>query len=188
MASIMRLKTTISNNVAIGGGLWVQHWGGTPNVTNAQLAVDATRDALLLLTTAFTSNLSWTVSGSVDVIDDVTGALVDQLGVTPRSGNATGGLGTTVPHVIQCLVQLRTQTFVAGRRLIGHMNIPGLLEANRSGDNANSTAVTQLQNMATSLANANPGLLIWSRTHGTSAEVVTGLAQQKLSVLRSRRD
>jgi hypothetical protein len=187
MTSIMRVRTVWSSNVATGGGLMVQHWGGVPSLVNAQAAIDATQTALNLLTTGYATAAAWTVQGTVDVINDINGDLVDQFGGVPRTGTPSGA-GIRVPGAMQVNVRLSTQTFVSGRRLTGRMFIPGLQETQRSFDAVTGVGLTQAQAVATSLAAASPGLLIWSRVHGVSAEVVTGTVITKLAVLRSRRD
>lgn len=182
-----RIRTSLSGAVT-GPSVSTTYWQDDGIAADMQLAIDHVRDAWAALTTGFSSALNWNVSGAVDLIDSVTGALTGSYGLVSRSGGATGaGLGVPLPT--QCLIRLTTGTVVAGRRLKGHLFIPGCLGANAQPAGPSGVSFTQLNAFCTAmLAGTHPNLVVWSKTHGATG-VVTGLtAATSWGVLRSRRD
>lgn len=130
------------------------------------------------------------VEGDVVSIDEATGEIV---AIIPGTDQLTGGqnTGALLPTVVQGLVRFGTGQFVAGRELAGHAYIPCIAQA--AGTTAPSpTTQTAWQNAITQLVTDSGTLglewVVWSKTHLTTREVITGAASGQYSVLRSRRD
>lgn len=184
-----KLKTTWSGAV-VGGGLTVSYFfvtSATP--TSAQAAIDLMRDFWTSLNPIMSNAVSWAVSGIAQVIDVNTGLITSEIAGTTRSGTGTE-TGDRLPAATQGLLRLDTPSFINGRRLRGHWNIPGPTETrNTNAGLPDSTYITTLQNAANTLnAAVDPTLDIYSRTHHVADGVSAATAVSKWAVLRSRRD
>jgi len=147
--------------------------------TEAQLAHDRVRNAFAGGLSLFPSIWTATVDPTVDVIEDTTGALVGQFGVTgsaPLVGTNLGGFG---PTAAMYLLQLRTQRVSSGKILqgrsflgpcVGIGGVPPLTVWRRPRD-ADATAV--------------PPVTARLGDHG---EVTAITCPDKFAVMRSRRD
>lgn len=136
------------------------------------------------------------VSGDVDVITAATGLITNTLSVAVPAPLAGSGGTTQAPYATASLMQLRTGTFIAGRRLQGRIffsPLPGLVV----GDNGELTSAAQTRsNLAgTSLLGALSAGDLWVVWHrpklgvGGSIGPITAVSTPtKLAVLTSRRD
>lgn len=135
-------------------------------------------------------------SGDVDVLDAGTGLITDTLSVaTPLPVAAAGGV-VHAPPSVALLLQIRTATFLAGRRLRGRMFLSPLKQGaiDSLGD---ATTESQLglaafgDNLLSSLE-AGDTWVVWSRpkpgTPGSAGPVTAVSVPRKLAVLTSRRD
>jgi len=185
----MRVRTGFTGGM-VGAGLNTAYFfTATANATSAQAAVDRMRDFWTAMNSSMNVNLSWNVQGIVQVFDAATGDTTSEISVTPRTGAGTVS-GDPLPFANQGLLRLTSVTFVGGRRVQGHWNIPGPSEgANTAGGVPLASYITVLQNAGTAAATgADPALAVWSRKHGILAIVASTVAVGKWAVLRSRRD
>lgn len=155
----------------------------------AQAAVDHMRDFWTAMNSNMAAGMSWSVSGNVDVIEALTGNLLSSFSVTQRSGSGTAA-GTIAPTSVQGLLRLRSTTFLGGRRVQGHWNIPGVVNgAIGTGGGPLAAYNTALNAAAATLvASSDPALVIWSKRNGSVGSALSGTAATFFAVLRSRRD
>lgn len=141
----------------------------------------------------------YTVSGTVDLIDETTGGLVDSTSGPDFPVN-TVNTAEPLPAATQLLVRLETGVVVAGRRLRGRMFLPGFTEIatnNSGGVLASFITATNgfLEDWAT-LGTARP--VVWHRpkpppggvgpdTPGSFSQVVGATLWNQWAVLRQRR-
>lgn len=188
MATIRKITTTWA-------GL-----AGTPHMStmyfthvagNAQAIVDEVHEFWQDLTAHIDGSLTHTVEGSTELIDDTTGLLVGIDQVTSQVA-ASSGAGNACPPATQGLINWRTNTFVNGRALRGKTYIPGPIVTSATADGRPNTTYLALLNTAAAALIAEtsgPGpLRVFSRTHLTSATVVSADRYSDFAVLRSRRD
>lgn len=187
MTDLLRVRVTLSNTVATGGGLMTFHFSEADHSsTTCQAVVDCVRDALLTLTTGYASALAWTVLGTVDVLDLLTGEVTSRVGVSARSGAATGST-TGTPLSSQVMIKWSTGAFTGGRELVGRTFLPA--SAGGTVTAPPTTAITQANSFASSIiGNAATTFVLFSRAHHFTASVQTGSASSKWAILRSRRD
>lgn len=133
------------------------------------------------------AGLSGAVSTLADVVDEATGNITDQFVVAPPAAGSAGALDIA-PRASQVLVRLRTNTFVGGRRLQGHIFIPSVKEAaiGPTGDLLASYA-TAIETAGATLT-ADTQLGVYSRKYHDFAICNTIQVPTKVAVLRSRRD
>lgn len=187
MASITRIRTTFTGSQ---GAPYVstQYFAGSDS-SAASLAASAVGAFWAALEPVMHNELDWNVEPFAEVINDATGALV---GVNPIGGGESGTgevSGTPLPFATQGLLRLVTSTVVNGRVLRGRIFIPGTTEFVGGNGVPEASYVTALNDAFDALDTAAAGaLLVWSRTHGTSAVVTGGQAWNQWAILRSRRD
>lgn len=211
MTDIMRVRTVFAYGEGSPGLMthYFDREGTTLDDESAQLGVDRVRDAILSAQNLWTTSTTLTVQGDVDVLDDATGEVTNQLGATPRSlaGTTAGALG---PLPVGLLLKASTNAFVSGRRLIGRtyfVPVNAFLTAAASVPSGTQGTVTAF---GTALMNAGLTQVhprVWSRPRpatdvgpgrpagparsaraGSSAVAVAYSCSSKYVVLTSRRD
>lgn len=160
---------------------------GTPGQANA--AANAFwESARGLMYTAQTA----TVSGTVDLINEATGVLVDSTG-GPDTAHVGANAASPLPPYTQMLCRLITGTIVNGRRLQGRFFIPGLTEDHNVTPGVPSSASHDAIEDALELlaTGADHQLVVWHRPvdgAGGSKAAVTGTnVAGQWGVLRKRR-
>lgn len=161
----------------------------------AQFAATAVRTFWAACQGLITNTLSVAVQPEVAVIDAATGDTTDVHAV------ATAGVtGTNVqdplPWATQGLVRLTTGAFVGGRRVTGHLYIPGAGESSNTFGRADLAYTSPIATaMGTLIADANSILCVWSRPKtspvavpGSVHNVLSATVSTNWSILRSRRD
>lgn len=148
----------------------------------------ATADFWTDIANAYSADVDWTVEGPTSVINDTTGQLLRVDPGADLSGSGANA-GNELPWMTQCLVNLRTDNYTAGRMIQGKMFLPGFVTGNVVDGVFDTVALSVIQNaLDTWLAAVDGLLVVWSKTHGTHGFVTNAVAQAKPSVLRSRRD
>lgn len=142
------------------------------------------------------SGVIFQVSNQVDVITAATGAIVDTLIVPVQPPQPAPGGSDFAPPAIAVLVQLRTDTFIAGKRIRGRVFLSPL-KATVIGGGGQVDATVQSgtestwNGMIAALA-AGDLYVVWHRPKlglgGQALPVVSATVPAKFSVLRSRRD
>lgn len=197
MTSLMRVRA-VGQGWTGGPGLMTFFFSGSASPTNAE-AVEAAARVRAVLASAvgeIPTGVTWQVQGQVDVIEDSTGVLVGGQTVTAPAVVTGSGAGGLAPIASAALTRFATNSVVNGRRLQGRTFLSPL----RAG--AVSAQGTLLTASKTTLTTAY-GLLVvqittpithrvWHRPGplgvGSSAASVQNFVQDKLAVLRSRRD
>lgn len=136
-----------------------------------------------------TGGSSWTIGPELPILDTASGDITGVDTITPVVINGTGS-PQILPHANQYLLRWKTTDYLAGRKVIGHTNLP-LAQASTSttqGDLNNGAIISINSNIAAFFANANGALCIYSRKGAVGARVTSGSVAPFYSVLRSRRD
>jgi hypothetical protein len=186
--ALYRVRTTFAGGMT-GPGLHLAHWvSSVDSDANAQLCVDHMRDFWTTLQPRMFTAVGWTVQGIVQVIEALTGNLINERSVISRTATGTA-VGDPLPPANQGLVNLRSTLFVNGRRVRGHWNIPGTMEADSTNGIPTLTYTNALQTASNTLtAFADPFLVVYSRRNGTTGGALSASVPAKWAVLRSRRD
>jgi hypothetical protein len=201
VANVMRVRTTISG-FAGGPALNILHFSTSATDAPAAASCAAAAGAFWQVFTAqWATTTSFSTSGVVDVLDVVSGDLVNQFAGTSVTGAGILSGSDPLPPATQGLVRWSTSSFAFGRRVQGRTFIPALLESASTG--VPSAGLNTTANSAISgLLAAVPDLVIYSRpvesdpSHvppitsrpGGIGLVTGGTLINKFAVLRSRRD
>lgn len=190
MATLHRLVIGWQGPMVIGNAVSVMHWDGSDNPAPPVAAVAAAFDAAAAL---FPIDLTITVPGTGDTIDDTTGELT---GVWTAAGGDTT-TGTTAfgsAAGVGACITWNTGGIVNGRRLRGRTFIVPIHAQNYATDGTLVTSsLSALQTLANSLQAAGP-MGIWHRpttvggSDGTSYGVISNKVRDKVAFLSSRRD
>lgn len=140
--------------------------------------------------------VTFQVSGAVDVLAPSTGMITDTLSVDGGPVQGSGGGSGSAPPAVAALLQLRSSTFIAGRRVIGRNFISPLAAAAVTSDgNLGNVQQAALAGRFAAMATAlEPGdqWVIWHRPSikgpGQAVVITATAAPFKLAVLTSRRD
>lgn len=211
MANLMRVRTVFTYGAG-SPGLMTNYFGrsaGAADAAAAQVAVDRVRDALATSPTLWPTTMTWSISGDVDVIEDSTGEIQDQLAATPRTGAGTSTFALG-PLPVGVLLKSRTDAYVDGRRLTGRTYFVPINSGSSTTASPNAGLMTAVTAIGTALLNAgltNVEPYVWSRPReatevgpgrpagparaaraGSSAEAVSFSCSPKYVVLTSRRD
>lgn len=182
--------------VGIGGpGSSVFH-GRIPTATtagdSAQALADRVRAFMEAVKTVVPGGVTWSFPSEVLEIDTATGVLEDVHNVTPPANVLATGNGVhAAPAGVR--IEWRTLAIVNGRRLRGRTFIVPLSTAQyETNGTLVPTCITTLTNAGnaykdSSVFNASQAS-IWSRTHGTQADITSFNVPDEVAVLRSRRD
>lgn len=169
----------------------------------AQAGVDAVRAFWSGIATLLPDEITLTVSPVVDVYLAHNGELVGSVSAPVAPANVLGSSATTYSMATGPKINLNTGVVRNGRRVRGSIYIvPG--GGNTMGTNgmlhstARTTINTATTNLKTSLASAGLKLQVWSRPipegkprgprEGATADVQNLEANEKLAILRGRRD
>ena len=197
MATIMRVRATL-NYGAGGPGVGTFYFTGsvaTPVTADATDVVGRVRAFYAALAAQLGTNMSVSVQGSVDTLEDSTGVLNGGLVVTPPAILAGTGIAPYLP-VTNCLVvRLTTNTIVGTRRLEGRSYVgplsgaaasSGLVPTTAAGTAANTAVNALLTGATASFA------VVWHRPKGfvggQIGQISGGSAWSQFGSLRSRRD
>lgn len=133
-----------------------------------------------------TNQVTITIPNSGDIIDSGDGSLI---GVWTDGSPITvvgGSSGVWLPPATQALVQFKTSLVVAGRKLRGHIFLPGCLSLVMTNGKPNASLVSAMSAAAqTCFAD---GFCVFSPTHNTWSSITSATVWNEFAVLRSRRD
>lgn len=197
MATIARVRTSLLG-LAGGTGLSTCYFAG-PGDVDASIALEGAKRVRAFwnsMAALMGTGIQAQVQPQVDALDPATGQLDDSFGVTAQTVVTGSATGDYLPPSNQLLVQQHTGAVVAGRRVNGRINVPGLTETNSGGGGAPSTTATAAAATAGALLNTliltACSNVVWHRPKngsGGSAVLVTSYTgSPKFAVLRSRRD
>lgn len=166
-----------------------QYFAGTEQA-HADEAVEALFDFWTAIKGYITTGLSIQILSEVDVVNPANGQITNTWthSVVPvaSTGNAP------LPASTQGLLRLRTNTFLAGRRLIGRVFIPSMASDAQTTGVPSTGFMTTLAGAAEAMRVAlEPGdndWVVWSRSAGTIGAITNVSAWNQFAVLRSRRD
>lgn len=184
---MLRVRVTLSGT-STGDALSTFYFNNDDSQAAATAAAAAVRAFWQALLGDVLTNATAQVQNEVAVIQPDTG---DLSGVWPVSQDVVTFAGGSEPLPRQCqgLISLGTNTFVNGRRVRGHLNVPGPVEAVNAAGVPTSTYRGDLLTAANGLRdNASTNWVVWSRTHGLMAEVTAPLVRTYWANLRTRRD
>lgn len=183
------LRFTTVHTGRPGSPYYTTLFSGGSTQGEADAGVDAIYDFWVDLQGLITAGLLSQVSPEVDVVDPATGLVTDTFTTTSAGSTSTGN--APLPPATQGLIRLRTSTFVAGRRVLGHIFVPSLANDAQTIGEPSTAFLTGAQTAATDLATAMSGagdLVVYSRTHLQEATVTGTSVWNRFAVLRSRRD
>lgn len=181
---------TIFTGTPVGDGLGTVHFDASAGTPGG--AVTAWATFLGNLSANFYQFQDVTVSGEVDLINEVTGALVDST-VGPDFPVATNNTGNALPPATQGFIRMGTGVVVNGRRLRGRFFVPGLCEDINVAGGGIDAAFIDGVNDALEILVASPtaSLCVWHRpvdgAGGSKADVTTAQFAPYWAVLKKRR-
>lgn len=170
--------------------------GSSGVLADAQTCADRCKAALEVLKPLIPNTVAMTVDSGVDLVDEVTGSLVNSFGVTPPAavvGTNVAAIGATF---VAAGLELNTAGIVSGRRVRGRSFISPLPAAFAGLVAPNPSVLTTVQAYGVALIGVAPPLLlplcVWSRPTstrvGTAHTVTSTSVAPSWFVLRSRRD
>jgi hypothetical protein len=202
VATILRARAVVGLNTGSVACLLTTYWDSTgAGITAlATEAIARVRAGFNAAASVIATGTTFTPTLLVDEVDEVTGAIVNQVAAAAPAAVSGALAATNLPLQTMGLLQFQTATFIAGRRLRGRLYIPGLT-VNSVGAGSNPTAAT-----ITALAAFNTALgatvvtatnqRVWHRpkrvgggapSGGLSAVVATRSVSPSYAVMRSRR-
>ena len=198
MTALYRVRTTL--NYGAGGPGLVTHYfrpsvaGGTSG--DALVAATGVRAFWVALAGQLTPSFAALVQGSIDTVEDTTGALVGGFSVTPPAAVVGTGSTSSTPPFACIVVEYGTATIVRGKRLRGRSYVgPLSLAATTATGGPTTAAGTATASAVAALVAVTPcNFVIWSRPSlvgghaGSNGTVTGGQAWSSLGSLRSRRD
>jgi hypothetical protein len=184
--SIYRVRVTLSGASVVGGGLstfYFNNLGGT-----AQQAVTALGTFYNTIRAKIHNTVVMTSEADVAALDPATGNLLSITGTTPFTHTGAGG-GEVMSLQTQGLLRLRTDTIANNRFVHGRFFIPGPEEANNTnGAPLGAYKDTMSGAGAALVADGTCTWVVWSRTHGVEAPIVSATCWEKWASLNGRRD
>lgn len=194
MTTLNRLVVTWTGGGAVGDGVSVLHFDGSDNAAPPVAAVKA---ALGLYPLLFPANVTLTVPGTGDRIDDTTGNLT---GTWTASGGGSVTMANTGGYAagVGACITWTTGGIVSGtkgpRRLRGRTFLVPLAGPVYQGDGTiTNSELAKLQEIANAIQASGP-LAVWHRpttvggSDGNSYGVVSATVRDKVAFLSSRRD
>lgn len=136
------------------------------------------------------NNLTWTISGEVEVVDPATGQTIGVFGGASVTGSGAD-TGDAMSPALQGLVRWRTGDFVGGREIRGRTFLPGPSENSSTEGVPIATYITGMETAAQNLiagSSTAGGLVVYSPTKNQAAEVSSSSVWSQWAVMRSRRD
>lgn len=195
MVNILRQRVTYAGGLLVGPAVSTLHWLGTGNLASDAATIQTrTFNFLEAIKSHFAGGSTWAVKGQVDVIDMVTGDLVNSITIADMNSGGSAS-GEPLPPANQAHVRLETGAIVRSRRFRGHWYIPNVAEAVSNGQwNGSQTALIN----GAKAAFIGSGILpvVYSRPVGPHGAVRGGsyssvtdmIGVTKFAILRSRRD
>lgn len=184
---MLRVRTTISNEGAVGLGLSTHYFiddDTQTGATNANAAVGAFWTSLqsVLWISVVLSTL-----GTVDVMD-TTGNITGQFPVTPQNIVGTAN-ALPLPQANQGVLALSTGAFVGGRRIRGRLFIPRPTITHLLNGAPTAAYLTAVNGAASTLIGAaSANWAVWSRKNAIAAAVQSATTRSFFGSVRSRRD
>lgn len=158
------------------------------SVGSNQQCVDAIADFMVELDAHLCGTLSWATDAQVDHIDIATGEVQSSEGTTPTTGTGSG-TGACLPMATQGLIRARTGAYINGREVRGRWFIPGFTEGESDLGRPVQGALDAMQNAVNALISSEEvSPIVWTKTHGTAAAILSGGPWSEWAVMRSRRD
>lgn len=175
-----------------------------PDVAAANICIARVRAAFDLAKAMYPTQWSVVVSGQVDVLDDTTGALLQELNGTagaPVVGTLTDGFS---PLVSMVLLRIRTDTITDGKRIQGRAflgPVGRVTDADGSPQSGAMDVALAMGNHLLTEGTTTSNLVVWRRPReaaagppvvtarpGSSALATAVSVPDKYAALRSRRD
>lgn len=173
---------------SVGPTLSTFWFNNTGDSSSAAATAVAVKNFLTALNGSVVTGASATIDPEVAEIDAATGDLFATFPVTQDPVTFAGGTGP-LPRANQGLIRLGTGVYLNGRRIVGHLFIPGVVTAVNSNGAPTAAYVNSLQAAANGLMNdANTAWCVYSRVNGLAAPITSPSAKNYFAVLRSRRD
>ena len=194
---MLRVRTVISGFVG-GPGLLTQYF-----LTPLEDAAAATRCVSYVrslwdsaLSGVMPTGVSFQISGDVDVITSQSGVITNTLSVGGGAPFVGKGGVSTAPPVLAGLLQLRTSTFIAGRRVQGRIFVSPMGAAQIASDglltNPGQTGIAGAFAFLEPQLAAGDTWVVWHRPKlgvgGQAVPITSSSTPFKLAVLTSRRD
>lgn len=173
-----------------GSPYYTNMYFGTDNTSvEAQARATAVRTMVSQWMSSVRTDLTWNLDPQALVIDPATGLASGEFTVTGNPIAGTGA-GDPLPPFTQLLARLNTPGFSSGRRIRGHLFIPGFVESTsaaggRPTDGIKTVVGDALNNF---IGTGDSRVGVWSRKAGTFTEVSGITVAADWAVLRSRRD
>lgn len=198
MVHIMRVRA-VSSGWTGGPGLNTWYFQtptlADPVTADATTVVARVRAGIFAARTLWPSAWTSHVETAVDVFDSATGDLVDSLTATGVSDNGGGGGASFGPIPAALCVNIRTLTFISGRRVQGRAFLSPLALTDDADGSPTSVQIASAQLLINTLRDfggSGPELVVWHRpvagAGGQAAAALGELCADKFAVLRSRRD
>lgn len=187
MALMYRVKTLFTGES--GAPYYNQTYWAESVFYDAAGATSAIHDFWDDMKGLLTSSLTISWPDPVDLVDIDTGAITGTTTSSPSSVVGTNS-APVLPFSTQGLAVFLTGQYVAGRQLIGRMNIPGLctdsLSSGQFQESNRGDTASRIE--ALSASGLEKTMLVYSPTHHVVAPITASRVNIKFAVLRSRRD
>jgi hypothetical protein len=197
VTDIARVRTTITGMEG-GTGLGTAYFAnaGTIDAATALECAKRVRAFWNSIATEIVSPISLQVQSQVDVLTAESGTLNNSFGVAAQAVVVGGAANPPVPGAAQGLVQQHTGALIAGRRVIGRINVPGIVASDNVAPGVPSSTLQTRLGTAGALLNTliltACSNIVWHRPKagaGGAAVLVTSFTgSNKWATLRSRRD
>lgn len=198
MVHIMRVRA-VSSGWAGGPGLNTFYFQtatlASPVTADATAVVARVRAAFAAATNLWPNTWTLGVQSAVDVFDSATGNLVDSLTGTAVASLAGSNGATFGPLASGLCMNLRTLSFIAGRRVQGRAFLSPVAVLGDPDGTPQATFIAATDSIGAALiGGASPALelVVWHRPKlgagGQACTVFGTLTRDSFSVLRSRRD
>lgn len=129
-----------------------------------------------------------TLGSEIRVLNTATGVLEDIINWDVPPEPVVGTVTTEpLPDATALLLRWSTGAVVSGRFLRGRSYIPGIATTYCVGGNPSAGLVTSMGGAAQQIADDLVGFQIWSRSHGTAANVTAGSCWTEFAQQRGRR-
>lgn len=185
--TIARVRVALSGTAGTPGVM--TFYFAATEATPVETVLDPVQALMTGLKTQIVQPLQMTQDGTVDYIEEATGALVGSATGNLHTEGASASAADAGPRAAQAVVRLGTGLIVNGRRLRGRLFIPQPRAASSFQVPTNAQAL--LQSPITTFLNATQAeapWVVWSRKGGVTAPVTSATIWDQWGVLRSRRD
>lgn len=198
MATILRTRAVIGLNSGAVACLMTHYWDSTGAAIGALAteSVARVRAGFNAAAGAISNTVTYTPTLVVDEIDEVTGAIVNQVAASAPAATAGVSASPQLPLQTMGICQYQTGLFIAGRRLRGRSYVPGLTVGGVTTAGLPTTATLNAlaafnTALGTTILTAT-NQRVWHRpnaggTGGLSAVVTTRTVNNQFGVMRSRR-